>query len=131
MLLVWKDRADCETFIHLMPQIKKTKRNLVRKLEKGGIKWQAQVEKRLLADLLANKKAVVSQLRFLKGIDIGRREEAREQEKEWEQRNNQAREELLGEWIKFDKKVELGWKKSQTSGLKRVKTVQKTITKRR
>ena len=99
MLVVQRNRADCWTFIHKMPQMKKERRKLVRELEKEGIKWQAQVEKRWLVDLLANKKAVAPLLRFLKATDVGGREKAREREKEKERewRNNQAGEELLGE----------------------------------
>ena len=76
---------------------KKARRKLVRKLEKKGIKWQAQVERRWLANLLANKKAVAPVLRFLKATHVGGKKGAREREKEWERRNDQAAEELLGE----------------------------------
>ena len=80
-----------------MRSLKKARRKLVRELEKEGIKWQAQVERRWLANLLANEKAVAPLLRFLKATDVGGREGAREREKEWERRNDQAGEELLGE----------------------------------
>lgn len=57
---------------------KKARRKLVRKLEKERIKWQAQVERNWLADLLANKKAVTLLLRFVKATDVRGREEVRE-----------------------------------------------------
>ena len=76
---------------------RKARRKLVKKLDKKGIKWQAHVERRWLADLLANEKAVAPLLRFLKAMDVGGREGGREREKEWERRNDQAGEELLGE----------------------------------
>ena len=45
-------------------------------------------------------------------MDIGGKKEAREREKKWEQKNDQAGEKLLKELIKFNKKEELGGKKS-------------------
>ena len=75
---------------------RKERRRLVRELGKGGIKWQAQAERRWLADLPANETAVAPLLRFLKATDIGGREGARERELEWERKNDQAGEDLLG-----------------------------------
>lgn len=60
-----------------MSQIEEVRRKLVRELEREGIKWQAQAEKRWLAELLANKKKVAPLLKFLKAIAIGGREGAR------------------------------------------------------
>ena len=45
-----------------------------------GVLWQVQAERRWLAGLVANKKAVAPLLRFLKDIDVGGREGARERE---------------------------------------------------
>ena len=67
---------------------RKEKRKLVRELEKEEIEWQAQAERRWLADLLANEKAVAPLLRFLKAMDIRGREGARERELKWEQKND-------------------------------------------
>lgn len=75
---------------------RKERRKLVRELGKEGIRWQAQAERRWLADLLANETAVAPLLRFLKATDIGGREGARERELEWERINDQAGEDLLG-----------------------------------
>ena len=69
---------------------------LVRELEKEGVKWQPQVERRWLADLLGDEKAVAPLLKFLKTTGTGGREGAREGELEWERKNAQEGESLLG-----------------------------------
>ena len=74
----------------------KERRKLVRELEKEGVLWQAQAERRWLAGLLANEKAVAPLLRFLKATDVGGSEGARERELEWGQKNDQAGGDLLG-----------------------------------
>ena len=79
-------------YLHL----KVKRRKLVRELEKEGVTWQAQAERRWLAGLLANEKAVTPLLRFLKTTEVGAREGAREREAEWGQINDQAGEYLLG-----------------------------------
>ena len=58
--------------------------------------WQAQGERRWMGGLLGNEKAVALLLRFLKATDVGGREGAREREIEWERKNDQAGEDLLG-----------------------------------
>ncbi len=75
---------------------RKERRKLVRELDKEGVLWQTQGERRWLADLLENEKAVAPLLRFLKTTDVEGREGAREKEIEWEQKNDQAGEDLLG-----------------------------------
>ena len=75
---------------------RKGRRKLVRELEKEGVAWQAQGGRRWLASLLGNKKAVGPLLRFLKATGVEGRERARERELEWERKNDQAGEELLG-----------------------------------
>lgn len=45
--------------------------------------------------MLANEKALGPLLGFLKSTDVGRGEEAKERELEWERRDDQAGEELL------------------------------------
>ena len=75
---------------------RKERRKLVRELEKEGVLWQAQAERRWLAGLLANEKAVAPLLRFLKATEVGGREGARERELEWGRKNDQAGEDLLG-----------------------------------
>ena len=74
---------------------RKERRKLVRELEKGGVMWQPRAERKWLAGVLANKKAITPLLRFLKTTEVGRREGARESEIEWEQRNDRAGEDLL------------------------------------
>ena len=52
---------------------RKERRDQVRELEKEGVTWQAQAERRWLADLLANEKAVAPLLGFEKAIEVGGR----------------------------------------------------------
>ena len=78
-----------------MPKWRKQRRKLVRELEKG-VKWQPQIERRCLAGLLGDEKAVAPLLKFLKRTGIGGREGARERELEWERKNDQEGENLLG-----------------------------------
>ncbi len=68
----------------------------MRTLCKEGISCQGWTERKKLAELLANEKAVGPILGFLKSTEVGRRDGAREREKEWEQRIDQDGEELLG-----------------------------------
>lgn len=74
----------------------KETRKLVRELGVEGIRWQIQGERILLEGLSADEKAVASLLRFLKATEIGGRGWMKERELEWEQRNNQAGEDMLG-----------------------------------
>ena len=69
----------------------------MRNLCKEGISCQGWSERQRLAELLANEKAIGPILGFLKSTEVGGREGAREREKEWERRNDQAGEELLGD----------------------------------
>ena len=69
---------------------------MIRRLYTEGVRWQAQAERRWLAELLANERATKPLLRFLQATEIGGREGARERELEWEQKNDQAGEDLLG-----------------------------------
>lgn len=61
---------------------RKARIKLVKKLEKEGIKDQAQVKRRWLADWLTNEQAVALLLKFLKAIDVRGRKRASEQKKE-------------------------------------------------
>lgn len=62
---------------------------------KKGVMWQPQVEKKWLAALLANKKAVVLLLKFLKTTEVGRRKRAKKREIEWKQRSDWIDENLF------------------------------------
>ncbi len=95
----WWCGAEEQTVEHLYARCqtwRKQRRKLVRELEREGIRWQPQAERRWLASLLANEKAVAPLLKFLKITGIGGREGARERELEWERRNDQEGEDLLG-----------------------------------
>ena len=94
----WWCGATEQTVEHLYARCRKwrkQRRKLVRELEKEDIKWQPQVERKWLAELLRDEKAVIPLLNYLKTTGIGGREGARERELEWERRNNQAGEDLL------------------------------------
>lgn len=67
---------------------RKQRQKLVRELGKAGIIWQRQVERRWLANLLGDEKAVAPILKFLKTTEIGGREGPRERELEWGRKND-------------------------------------------
>ena len=75
---------------------RKERRKLVRELDKQRVLWQAQAERGWPAGLLANEKAVAPLLKILNANEVGGRKGARERELEWEQKNDQAGEDLLG-----------------------------------
>ena len=94
----WWCGATEQTVEHLYAQCRrwrKQRRKLIRELEKEGINWQPQVERRWLANLLGNEKVVAPFLKFLKATGIGGREGAKEREIEWARKNDQAGEDLL------------------------------------
>lgn len=64
---------------------------------KEGIRWQGWSERKGLAELVANEKAMGPLIGFIKSTEVGGRHEAKERELEWQQRNDQAGEELLGD----------------------------------
>ena len=95
----WWCKEPVQTVEHLYTKCRRwrrERRKLVRELGKEGVTWQAQAERRWLAGLLANEKAVTPLLRFLEATEVGAREGAREREAEWAQRNDQVGEDLLG-----------------------------------
>ena len=67
-----------------------------RELYTESVRWQAQAERKWLAELLANERATKPLLRFLQATETGEREGARERELEWEKKDDQAGEDLLG-----------------------------------
>ena len=95
----WCNEAE-QTVGHLHTKCRrwrKERQKLMRNLCKEGISCQGWTERKRLAELLANEKAMGPILGFLKSTEVGGREGAREREKEWERRNDQAGEELLGD----------------------------------
>lgn len=64
---------------------------------KEGIRWQGWSERKGLAELVANEKAMGPLTGFLKSTEAGGRHEVKERELEGQQRNDQAGEELLGD----------------------------------
>ena len=55
---------------------------MVRELHTEGVRWQAQAERKWLAELLANERTTKPLLRFLQATETGGREGAREREQE-------------------------------------------------
>ena len=97
----WWCREPVQTVEHLYIKCRRwrrERRKLIRELEKNRVTWQAQgqAEKRWMASLLANEKAIIPLIKFLKATEIGAREGARERETEWERKNDRAGEDLLG-----------------------------------
>ncbi len=77
----WWCRVAEQTVEHLYARCRKwrkQRKRLVRELEKKSVKWQPQVERIWLADLLGDEKAVAPLLKFLRTTGIGRTEGARE-----------------------------------------------------
>ena len=64
-------------------------------LNKIGIQWQRQLERKWPAELLANEQAVGLLLVYLKDKEVGSREGAVEKILEWRRRTDQEREEQL------------------------------------
>ena len=95
----WCGRAE-QSVEHLYTKYRrwrKERRKLLRALCKEGISWQGWTERKGLAELLANEKAMGPLLGFLKSTEVGEREGAKERELEWQRRSDQAGEELLGD----------------------------------
>ena len=93
----WCGQAE-QSVEHLYTKCRKWKRErrtLLRNLYKEGIRWQGWTEKKGLAELFANEKAVGLLVDFLKSTEVGAREGAKERELELERRDDQAGEELL------------------------------------
>lgn len=78
MLVVRSRRANGRTFVWPMPKWRRQRGKLVRELAKGNIQLQPQVERKWLASLLGDEKAVTPLLKFLKAAGIGKGEGARE-----------------------------------------------------
>ena len=74
-----------------------------RSLYKEGISWQGRTERKGLAELLANEKAIDPLLEFLESTEVGGREGAKEREIGRERGNDQAGEELLGKEHKMSR----------------------------
>ena len=72
------------------------RRKLIRSLCTEGISWQGRAEKKGLAELLADERAIGPLLECLKSTEVGGREGGKGRELEWGRRNDRAGEELLG-----------------------------------
>ena len=76
---------------------KKQRRKLVRSLSAKSISWQGWTEKKRLASLVADEKALGPLLEFLKTTEVGGKEGAGKREVEWEQQHDRAGEDLLND----------------------------------
>ena len=77
----WWCREPVQTVEHLYAKCRrwrKERRKLLRNFHKEGIRWQGWTEKKGLAKLFANEKAVGLLVEFLKSTEVGAREGARE-----------------------------------------------------
>lgn len=74
---------------------RKERQRRLRNLYKEGIRWQGWTEKKGLAELLANERAVDVLVGFLKATEVGGREGAKERELEWERKDDRVGEEML------------------------------------
>ena len=90
-----KQNSRLSTYIPSAENGKKNGENSLEILYKEGIRWQGWTERKGLAELLANEKALGPLVGFLKSTDVGGREGAKEREIEWDQRDDQVGEELL------------------------------------
>ena len=93
----WCQRAE-QSVHHLYTKCRKWRRErrvLKKELKALGIGWQRRPEKRWVANLLANEKAVQPLLKYLMTTEVRGREVGAERGMEWEQRADQEGEELL------------------------------------
>lgn len=91
-LKCWWCGATKQTVKHLYARCqkwRKQKKKLVYKLEKKSVKWQLQLERKWLANLLENEKAVTPLLKFLKTMRIKGKKRAKEKKQEWARKHNQ------------------------------------------
>lgn len=93
----WCGQAE-QSVVHLYAKCRKWRKErkvLKKELRELGIGWQARPEMRWLANLLANEQAVKPLLGYLMATEVGGRSVDAEKEAEWEQRADQAGEELF------------------------------------
>ncbi len=94
----WWCRNREQSALHLYTscqKCRKERRVLSRSLGKVGIQWQRRPEKKWLAELLANERAVGPLLVYLQYTEVGSREGAGEKTMDWRRRNDQEGEEQL------------------------------------
>ena len=91
-----KPNSLLSTYISSADDGEKKDEKLPVSLCKEGISWQGWTERKKIAELFANEKAMGLLLGFLKSTEVGGREGAKERELEWMQRDDWIGEELLG-----------------------------------
>ena len=88
-----------QSVMHLYTKCRKwrtERRDLKKNLDKIGIRWQRRPERKCLAELLANERAVGPLLAYLFDTEVGGREGAAEVTREWRRRSDEEGEEQLG-----------------------------------
>ena len=93
----WCGQAE-QSVVHLYAKCRKwrkERRVLKKELRELGIGWQCRPERRWLTNLLANEQAVKPLLGYLRATEVGGRGGDADRVAEWEQRADQAGEELL------------------------------------
>lgn len=66
MQVMWINRASSRAFVHSMSQVEETEKELVRELEREGVRWQLPFERGYLAGLLEDEEAVAPSLIFFR-----------------------------------------------------------------
>lgn len=95
----WWCGAAEQSVKHLYTKCRKwrrQRRKLLRSLSAKNITWQGWTERKGLAKLVADGGAVGSLVEFLKTTKVGSRAGTGRREREWEKRNDQTGEDLLG-----------------------------------
>ena len=93
----WCGQAE-QSVVHLFAKCRKWRKErkvLKKELRELGIGWQSRPERRWLANLLASEQAVKPLLGYLMATEVGSRGGDADRAAEWEERVDQAEEELL------------------------------------
>lgn len=94
----WWCGAHEQTVIHLYTECRrwrKERRKLRRKLGRLAIRWEPRPGRRWLGGLLANERAIIPILQFLKNTEVGSRNRTMERELEWQRRRDEEGEDQL------------------------------------
>lgn len=93
----WCQQAG-QSVLHLYTECRKWRRErrvLRKELKTSGVAWQRRPEKRWVASLLANERAIQPLLKYLMTTEVGGREGGAEREADWEKRADREGGELL------------------------------------
>lgn len=96
MLIIWRKKVISYAFIQKVPNVEDEMLNFEERLRKMRIQQRRRPEKKWLAELLVNKRAVGLLLGYLKDIKMGSREKTVQRIMEQRRKSNWEREKLLG-----------------------------------